>query len=228
MDVELGNKSTLDALIYATEAGADAHCPFCKGRMVAPLSVGDRLVILGGVDAGKEAVVTATRGFNESEFYVRFDSDPKYEYRINYTRDTFAPAPIQIVPKWLCPLSIDDLNAIDKSIVQIFMRLAIKSSAEWTVDLLLPIVAVVRGRRLPIAAADLWPAFRAHGFSPKLEYSFEKYFDFALELLTTMHGRPAIKRKRVKAMSIGRYLTSTQLDFYGPSPGIDIENSDPS
>jgi hypothetical protein len=35
-----------------------------------------------------------------------------------------------------------------------------------------------------------------------------------------MHGRPAIKKRRVKAMSIGRYLTPGQEENGGPSPGV--------
>jgi len=224
MEIDLSNKNAREALIRVTEAGSRSECPFCTGRMIASVSVGDRIVLLKGANAGKEATVTAERGYDDYEFFVHIDLEPAhYETRISRTRDKFTFLPIDHAPHWLCALSIDDLSAIDEAVVRTAVLFASEKKPKWSVSMLLPIISVVRSRRLPVSAFDLWPTFEAHDFSSRLSGAFENYFNFAIEMLAEMHGRPPIKRRRVRAMSIGRYLTPTHLEFSGPSPGIKIK-----
>lgn len=224
MEVDLSSKHARQALVQATETGSRSNCPFCRGRMITSVSVGDRVILLRGADTGKEATVTAERGFNSDEFLVHFDTEPaNQETRVSYSRDKFSFTPIGQLPDWLCQLSIDDLSAVDEAVVQTAILFAAAKVPSWSVDVLLPIISVVRSRRLPVNATDLWLTFEAHGFSSKLRKSFEKHFNFAIEILVVMCGRPPIKRKRIKAMSIGRYLKPAHLEFAGPSPGIEIE-----
>jgi hypothetical protein len=220
MEIDLNNHLSLAALVSATENGASAGCPFCIGRKIAYVSKGNRIVFLKDRYAGCEATVVAEKGLNDDEFVVHFDGEPdSHQMRINYKRDSFAFLPISKPPDWLCDLAIDDLNSIDEAIVQTRILLAGKDIA-WSASTLLPIVAVLRGRRLPIVASELWPTLKAHGFPTRSRRSFEAQLNFSLDLLCTMHGRPPIKRRKVKAMSIGRYLTPSEIDFYGTSPGI--------
>jgi hypothetical protein len=222
MEIDLSSEYARKALIQATEAGSRAGCPFCAGRMVASVSVGDRIISLRGSDAGREATVTAERGFNGDEFLVHFDLEPEnYETRISYSRDKFAYAPIKKLPDWLCRLSIDDLSALDDSVIHTAVLFVTSKHKIWSVETLLPILSVVRSRRLPLSGADLWLTLEAHGFSPVTQDSFENYFDFAIEVLIAMVGRPPIKRKLVGPMSIGRYLTPARLEQLGPSRGIE-------
>ena len=223
MEINLNNKPALDALIRTTESGSHSDCPFCKGKMISSIQVGDRVVILQGMYVGRIGTVTADRGWNDDEFLVHFDGEPvTLETRIFYKRDKFAFSPIDKIPNWLCPLAIDDLNAVDEAAVRIAMTMATVGEL-WSVETLLPIIGTVRARRLPIRGADLWPTFEAHGFSSELQNSFEAQFNFAIDLLLAMNGRPPVKRRRVKPMSIGRYLTPARLEFSGPSPGIIID-----
>jgi hypothetical protein len=208
MQLDLSEESARSAFIHATEAGAHSNCPFCMGRMITSVSVGDRIVLLQGANAGRQATVTAKRGLNGSEFLVHFDSEPeRYETRIGYSWDKFAFAPIKQLPDWLCRLSIDDLCALDDSVVHTAALFAVSENKTWSVETLLPILNVVRSRRLPLSGADLWPTLEAHGCSPETRSSFENYFDFAIKVLIAMVGRRPIKRKLVDPMSIGRYLT---------------------
>jgi hypothetical protein len=174
------------------------------------------------MNVGRVGNVTAEQGYSEDEFLVHFDGEPiTYETRILYKVDKFTYFPFDKVPDWLCPLSIDDLNAIDEAVVRTTMAVAMQSLL--SVETLLPIVRTIRARRLPLRGRDLWATFRAHDFPAELQELFETQFDFAIDLLLAMNGRPPVKRKRVKPMSIGRYLTPSRLKLSGPSPGISFD-----
>jgi hypothetical protein len=212
--------SALD-FVHATEFGARSGCPFCIGRMVRSMSVGDRIVILQGPHSGASATVTAEHGFSQDEFMVHFDGQSeRWETRISYSRDRFASLPIARPPTWLCHLSTDDLSVIDESVIQTADLFGANLNV-WTVKTLLPILSIIRSRRLPVSGADLWPTLEAHGFPSATGPSFQDRFDYAIEILVAMVGRPPISRKKVQPMSIGRYLTPARLQELGRSPGIE-------
>lgn len=191
-------------LVRTVECGAAADCPFCIGRMIASVSVGDRIVFLQGSNAGREATVTAERGFNDGEFLVHFDLEPQeHQSRVIYNLDRFSFAPIESIPDWLCHLSTDDLSALDEAIVQ--TSVLFRHHSGWSIDVLIPILSTIRSRRLPVAGTDLWPTLEAHGWPTATRDDFEDRLAFAIETLVAMVGRPAIRRKLVPPMSIGRY-----------------------
>ena len=221
MELDLNNQSVVRALVRFTETGAKAGCPFCKGRMIADVSPGERLIILKGMNVGREATVSKEPGLSSDEFLVAFDGDPPgLLTRVIRRLDSFAYLPLGKMPKWLCSLSIDDLHSVDESCLHTATILATDAKYKWTVQALLPIIYTVRSRRLPASGADLWPALQAHGIRKSLKEEFCQTFDFSIELLLEMNGRPAIKKRRVQAMSIGRYLTPGQEEYFGESPGI--------
>ena len=210
-----------NTIIKFTENGAKSDCPFCAGRMTSTVSAGETIIILQGMYSGRIGTVSDQPGYSDDEFLVHFEFDPQdILTRIGYQRDKFAYFPIKKIPKWLCHLSIDDLSAIDESCLDTVLNFAVyKSKAKWA-DLLLPLFATVRSRRLPVMATDLWPTLVAHGFSKKHKSDFQKYFDFGIELLVSMRGRPSIQRKKMAPMSRGRYLTPGQEKYFGPSPAF--------
>ena len=210
-----------EAVIKFTETGARAGCPFCRGRMIASVARGDRIVFLSGRHAGVQATVFSERGNREDEFLVNLDSDPPHQQMtVSYNRDFFARTPIDEIPSWLCNLSVDDLCEVDHAALRFALRLATAANVKLSPYVLLPLITVARQKRLPVLGADFWPTLEVHGLPKRLKRSFCAKFDFAIEVLVSMVGRPAIKKKRVPAMSIGRYLTPGQREFYGPSPGI--------
>jgi hypothetical protein len=173
------------------------------------------------MNAGREATVSKEPGFSSDEFLVAFDGDlPGHLTRIIRRLDSFAYLPLGKMPKWLCSLSIDDLHSVDESCLQTATLLTTDAKHKWTVQALLPIIYTVRSRRLPVSGADLWLTLQAHGIRKSLKDGFCRTFDFSIELLFEMNGRPAIKKRRVKAMSIGRYLTPGQEEYFGGSPGV--------
>ena len=216
-----GSGSSALGFVHATESGTHSGCPFCIGRMISTVSVGDKIVILQGPNSGALATVTTEHGFNQDDFLVHFDGEPeRWETRISYARDRFTFPPIERLPTWLCHLSTDDLSVIDELVIRT-ADLFIANSNVWSVETLLPILSTVRSRRLPVGGADLWPTLEAHGFPSESAPSFQDRLDYAIEVLVTMIGRPPIRRKKVRPMSIGRYLTPARLQELGHSPGID-------
>ncbi len=220
-DLNLQNRTTRDALIQFTEHGAQAGCPFCNGRRIASLSGGERIVFLKGKHSGKQATVSDDPSLFDDEFLVRFNFQPlNHTTRVSYLRDEFTRAPLQAPPKWLCDLSIDDLCAIENAVLQTVLKTANLGKLVWSAETLLLLVATVWRRRLPVVGRDIWPTFEMHGMPPNRRASFCRYFDFGLQVLVLMQGRHAIKKNRVKAMSIGRYLTPGQEEYFGPSPSF--------
>ncbi|MGH6725603.1 MAG: hypothetical protein ACREB8_03550 [Pseudolabrys sp.] len=195
MELDLSTPTALGALIGFTKAGAKAGCPFCAGRLIASVSSGERIIILKGMYAGRKTTVSDQAGFSKGEFLVKFDSDPPTQLtRVIYKSDTFAGWPLPKIPDWLCCLSIDDLCSIDESALKSAVALANESDDSWSGASILPLVATVRARRLPVLGADLWPTLEAHGLAKIHQDDFCKKFDYGVELLVALHGRPAIKK----------------------------------
>lgn len=221
MKIDFALPVVRNAIIKFTKTGAKSDCPFCAGRMISSVSAGETIIILQGMYSGRIGTVSDQPGYSDDEFLVHFDLDPKdILTRIGYQRDKFAYFPIKRVPKWLCHLSIDDLSALEESCLDTVLNFAVYKSNAKLADLLLPLFATVRSRRLPIIATDVWPTLLAHGFSKKHRSDFQRNFDFGIELLALLHGRPSIQRKKMAPMSRGRYLTPGQEKYFGPSPAI--------
>jgi hypothetical protein len=219
MEIDLSLPRVREALIEFTHAGAKSHCPFCKGRMIASVSPGQRIMILQGTRAGQCATISKQPGWSEDEFLVHFDFEESDTLtRVHYRRDKFALIPLDKIPDWLSSLSIDDLSALEESSLYTVLHFASARRNQKWADLLLPLVATVRARRLPVQGVDIWRTLVAHGFSERHKSNFFKFFDFGVELLVLLHGRPAIRRKKMRAMSRGRYLTPGREEYFGPSP----------
>jgi len=221
LKLDLSQPTVRNSLVKFTTAGAKSNCPFCKGRMIASLCPGDKIIILQGMYSGQTATVSNQPGWSDDEFLVRFHYETGDTLtRIHYKRDKFAYFPIAKIPNWLCHLSMDDLSALDESTLLTVINFASAKGRKKWADLLLPLIATVRSRRLPVLAADIWPTFIAHGFSKTQKTKFHQFFDFGIELLVSLHGRPAIQRKKMPPMSRGRYLTPGQEEYFGPSPSL--------
>jgi hypothetical protein len=129
--------------------------------------------------SGRIGIVSDQSGYSDDEFLIHFELDPQDVLtRIGYQRDKFAYFPIKKIPKWLCHLSIDDLSALEESCLNTVLNFAVSKSTAKLGDLLSPLFATIRGRRLPITATDLWPTLVAHGFSKKYKSDFQRYFNF--------------------------------------------------
>jgi hypothetical protein len=189
--------------------------------MIASIIPGERIILLQGMYSGLIATVSDQPGWSDDEFLVHFDKDETDTLtRIGYKRDKFAYFPVEKIPDWLCHLSIDDLSAIEESTLLTVLNFAIAPKRRKWSNILLPLIATVRSRRLPILSADIWPTLIAHAFPTSQKADFCKFFDFGIELLVSLNGRPAVQRKKMQPMSQGRYQTPGQEEYFGPSPTI--------
>src|ERR1700687_280513 len=219
LEFNLNDPSIRSALIHFTETGAEAGCPFCQGRMIASVTPGESMIILNGMNVGRKATVSPKPWLSD-EFLVKFDTAPPDELtRIVQRLTVFSYLPLDKMPDWLCDLAIDDLCSIDLSALDLALSLSVVAKKGWSVTTLLPLITTVRQRRLPVLGAELWPTLEEHGVPKNLKHDFCRKFDFAIELLASLHGRPAVQKRRVRAMSIGRYLTPSQEEYFGPSLG---------
>jgi len=75
MEFNLNDPATRSAIVHFTETGAEAGCPFCKGRMIASVTPGERIIILNGMYVGRKATVSPEPWLSD-EFLVRFDNSP--------------------------------------------------------------------------------------------------------------------------------------------------------
>jgi hypothetical protein len=115
------------------------------------------------------------------------------------------------VPEWMPNLSIDDNGAVHESLVTMLPLIAVGSHEINIVpDRLWRTVITIWQRRLPLYRDNLWPMMEAHGVSRTQKDTLMDFFDFGIKVLTLANGRPAIKRKRIPAMSQGRYLTNAR------------------
>jgi hypothetical protein len=144
MKVNLSEPVIRRVLTKFKNAGAKSNCPFCKGRMIASVSPGERIILLQGMYTGLRATVSDQPGWSEDEFLVHFDNDAEDTLtRVGYKRDKFAYFPIARIPDWLCHLSIDDLSAIEEIFTSHYTKFFDHSKKE---ELVQCIVATDRNR----------------------------------------------------------------------------------
>jgi hypothetical protein len=60
--------------------------------------------------------------------------------------------------------------------------------------------------RLPLSGKEFWAVCAAHGMPTKFKKRVISGFEFGVGLLVTALGRKPIRRRRVAAMSIDRYV----------------------
>jgi hypothetical protein len=191
------------ALQKFTEAGAAHNCPFCQGRMISETSSGERVLFLNGTRAGHSGTVSSEPSPIEGEFLVHMDEDPDETlWRVSYSRDQFVRPPSQFVPSWMCPLSINDLCALEDAALRSTLRAFELGMRTIPVEVAQSLAAVAWRRRLPINGAQIWEMLEAHGFDDSWKSEFCQLFEFGFSLLVGTHGRRPIKKKKVKPMSL--------------------------
>jgi hypothetical protein len=203
------------AIVGFTEMGAQNGCPFCIGRMIDEVEIGDRITFLKGNWVGRTAEVVALTQVGPGTFQVRFSNDPPGHTSIcSYGSNQFLRFPLPPVPSWLCSLSVEDLISIEDAILYNIRCAIIEGRAISCERLARAVVTVVWYRRLPVSGERVFATLAAHGVSDELRKEFALLFDFGVDLLITAHGRPPIKRKQVSPMSIGKYISDGSRRFH--------------
>ena len=199
-------------MVFAVDNGEDHNCPYCMGRKTARPAVGDQLFFLRDMFAGGIATCTADEGFRQSEFLVRFHGmATDQQMTISFERDEFVKTPLKPLPNWICPLSIEDMGALESACIYQIMD-TLQDGIEFRPRTLWSIISVVWQRRLPITADEIWAVALAHGANPTWGEQFRTLLDFGIQTQIALNGRKAIARKRCAPFSVGNYYTSGSLE----------------
>jgi hypothetical protein len=196
--------------------GIGAGCPFCIAKRDRQPSIGQRILFLTSGDAGQfgTCVEDKHNSIRFDQFLVKMD----YEVEKGGTRvvtlayDLFSIEPLPSAPVWMPSLSIADALAVHEYMLQgIDNHLQLNDPADLS-NLCYPIVSGCWSRRFPLTAEEILAMLQAH-YCP-VDKQFCQLYTFGIELLVRTHGKPAIKRKRMKPLSQGKYLSSNQRKMW--------------
>jgi hypothetical protein len=196
-----------------TAGGAIAECPFCLARQHPWPQIDTLITLLSGVDVGQSGVVVADQWGTcpPDRFLVKMAHHESGTLRmVMPSHELFLDVKQLVVPAWMPPLSIQDNGFLHESLLRSLEDIKAARGRESVGKSVLSIIATCWGRRLPLRGAELWLLLNAHGVGSELKSDVIDYFDFGMKLLTQTQGRAAVKRRRMPAMSRGRYLTKAQ------------------
>lgn len=212
---DYSNPKVRKALEVTANVGISNGCPFCIGRQITHVSLGERIVILKGYNAGRVGTCINETGYHSGEFLIRFDDqEENYDTRITYNSDEFSIIPAPKLPSWLLPLSIDDNNCIETEIVNFLVDYIAIKSRNWRTALILPIAHRLWWRRLPVRPNEVWLLLEAHGAPTKIKNRFLVELEVALEALRYSNGRSPIKKKRMRPFEVGVYMSTNRRTIH--------------
>jgi hypothetical protein len=107
-----------------------------------------------------------------------------------------------IPPPWMPPLSIQDAFILHEMVLLAAERDLMRTEAQY------PLINVCWSHRLPLSGSEVWAMLEAHGCDPIARPVVIERFDFGVGLLVGTQGRPPVKKRRMPALSKGRYLTA--------------------
>ena len=205
--LDVARTSSCPDVKEAIKAGISNGCPFCKGRTIDRPNPGTKIKILSGRYSGWNGVVLPVeQWWSGSSFSIKFEDDRRESPHLVYSdSEQFTAEPFNLPPQWLPPLSIDDLAFLDEAIVRMITALRKQDKWSWRDVEFQVLITMCWHRRLPIDGDQVWEVCNAHGMPKRFRRRFVEMFNFGIGLLVISHGRPPIKRRRVEAMSIGRY-----------------------
>ncbi|MCP5372659.1 MAG: hypothetical protein H6907_13085 [Hyphomicrobiales bacterium] len=173
-------------------------------------------MFLNGIDVGHSGLVVAdqwdTCPFDK--FLVKMPYAKEGTLRIvTPGRELFLDVNRFSVPPWMPPVSIEDNALLHQSLIDSLAVLAAAKDQKSVGDSLIGVIDSCWRNRLPLQGTDVWPMVEAHGIPPHRKSDFINLFDFGKNILISTLGRAAVKRRRMPAMSQGRYLTKKQRDL---------------
>jgi hypothetical protein len=202
--------------VKGTEGGAISRCPYCLASLHPWPPIGTTIIFLNGSVVGQSGMVVADQWGTcpRDRFLVKMSYDETGKLRmVMPSHELFLDAEMLAVPVWMPPVSIEDNAFLHNSLPDSLDKLTTECDRGSLGESLHSIIATCWRRRLPLGGADIWPFLNAHGVAPRLKAVVIDYFDFGTRLLTKTQGRSAVRRRRMPAMSKGRYLTKAQRDL---------------
>jgi hypothetical protein len=200
----------------ALDYGQENGCPFCAARRAERPRVGQRVALLSGLYVGQAGMVVSESGWKEGggRFQVRMAFEPNnVSSVIDPSLELFIDPEAVVIPGWMPPLSVEDCCGLHEVVLAALSPLPGEHSRKAAAKLASALSSLCWGARLPLTGAEIWEMLAAHGANAKLRAATVELYDFGLALLSGSVGRPPIKRKRMRPMSQGRYLTKRQRDL---------------
>ncbi len=190
-----------------------SRCPYCLAEQHLWPPIGTSIIFLNGIGVGQSGVVVADRWGTcpPDRFLVKMPNAKVGTLRmVMPTHELFVDVKLLSVPTWMPPVSIEDNAFLHRSLLHSLDKLTAACDCGVVGEALGEIIATCWRRRLPLEGVDIWPLLKAHGVDANFEANMADCFDFGIRLLTRTQGRTGVKRKRMVAMSKGRYLTGAK------------------
>lgn len=191
--------------------GNVSDCPYCLAAKTPWPAIGRSLIFLSETDVGQVGVVVkdAWGTCPPDRFLVRmaYEKHPTMLRMVRPRHELYLEVCSLLIPDWMPPLSIEDNAHLHERLLLRHGDLVAVQDRSAFRGLLASIVDVCWRCRLPLTGQEIWLLLEAHGVDARWRQEVIELFAFGIELLTGSNGRPAVKRRRMRPMSQGRYLT---------------------
>lgn len=203
------------SLNRASQLATQNGCPYCSARHSNPLTIGDKVAVLNGSNAGSRFLVEASP--HQGEFLgVNLDNQttPHERTRLGLPGVLYGKLPLEDPPSWLPALSLPDAFIIDELAVWLCGHALETGNFVWHDADFDECVRVMWEKRLPVTALELVAVFAAHGLPTTLHRRFASRFTNGIRLLCRVKGRSAIQKKRLRSFDDIDAAPKTWFDKY--------------
>lgn len=192
----------IDCVKYGRKAG----CPFCIASTNRHFAPGDRVRLLSGGRAGKQATVLRTREQFKNDpdtIVVQLDEDnPSIQQTVDIDLELVELIPNSPIPSWAPPISIRKTYELHQSIINFCQNSTQGSSKKMHFASLYLLIWHIWKRRLPLEPKEVWDMLEAHGVPVNWKTATMNILRHGLSLLITIYGRKPVKKFRVEPMSL--------------------------
>lgn len=186
--------------------GRKAGCPFCIASTNKHFSPGERIRLLSGGLAGKEATVLDKPEHYKNDqnmILVHSDeNDPSAQYMVNLDLDLAELLPSAPVPPWAPPLSIRKTYELHERIIDFCEKSTQGSQKKMHLTSLYVLIWHIWKKRLPLEPKEVWDILEAHGVPINWRTITTNLLTHGVSLLMTVYGRKPVKKFRVEPMSL--------------------------
>ena len=183
-----------------------AGCSFCIASATRHFTPGQRVHLLSGSRAGKEAtVVDPPESFkNDTDMIiVQMDEDDlNTQEMVNLRFDIVEQLPRLPIPLWAPPISIRKTSALHERIIGFCDKSTLGSVKNMNLTALYALIWHIWNKRLPLEPNEVWIILEAHGVPTNWRNQVTGIIKHGLGLLITMFGKEPIKKFRVKPMTV--------------------------
>ncbi len=205
-------KNPLENVRRAWMTGVKSCCPICCAKAISEFKVGQKVRFVGGFFAGHYATCVQELDIETGDFSVRTDfMDFEESAACNISKDRFLFYPVFEAPYWHPDIAMVDFEVIEAAVLEILVKTDLLDSVDDSS--IFDIVYIIWRKRLPIAPRQIVDIAIAHGARRKHLNEFEQKLDFGMSCQVYLNGRRPVMRKKVKAMTVGRYLTKSEREI---------------